>query len=298
MAKLELVHLSGSSFVIPGPTILGLIKRGAEAYLVDSGNDREAGRKILRLCEENGLKIRAILNTHSNADHVGGNEYLQAATGCRIYASKGEKAFIESPRLEGSFLWGGLPTGELDNKFFCASPSRVTDMIEDMGVLGEEDIEFVPLGGHFFDMLGIMTGDRVFYVADCMFGLKVLEKHRIPFIYDVASYKASIRKVQGTQANHYVMSHGEIEKDIGQVAMENLGLVERVEESILGILREERNFDSILKKICDAFGIDLAYGSYALAGSTIRSFLTSLANERKIAYRFTDNEMLWRTPAD
>ena len=298
MAKPELVNLAGSSFVIPGPTNIGLITRGAEAYLIDSGNDKEAGRKILRLCEEKGLAIRAIISTHSNADHIGGNEYIQTATGCKIYASEGEKPLIEAPGLEASLLWGGMPGAELDNKFFRAAPSRVTEPIEDYCALASEGIGFFPLPGHFLDMIGIMTNDKVFYVADSLFGPKVLEKHRIPFIYDVAAYKDSIRKVRATEADYYVMSHGDVERDIGAVADANLGLVERIEESILDILGDEVNFEVVLKDLCGRFGVELGYGSYALVGSTTRSFLSYLAKEKKIAYRFKEGEMLWKAPAD
>ncbi|MEI6385775.1 MAG: MBL fold metallo-hydrolase [Spirochaetota bacterium] len=293
MADLELVQLHGSSHVVPGPTNIGVIIHGSDAFLVDSGNDKEAGRKILRLCESKGLSIKAIINTHSNADHIGANAYLQAKTGCRIFATKGEQAFIESPRLEPGFLWGGFAGTELDNKFFVASPSKVTDSLGDPQVPEPEGIEIIGLPGHFVDMVGVLTEDRVFYIADCMFGPRVMEKHRIPFVYDVAAYKATIERVRNTNAACFVMSHGEVETDIGKTAADNLELIARLEGSILDAMAGESSFEKILAKVATSFGIDLGYGQYALVGSTVRSFLSYLANEKKAIYRFKDNGMLW-----
>jgi len=293
MAALELVHLAGSSFVVPGPTNIGVIESGTEAILVDSGNDKDMGRKLLRLCEDKGLKLKAIVNTHSNADHIGGNQYLQKNTGCRILSSKGEKPFIESPAIEASFLWGGFPVGELDNKFFRAEASTVTDLFGEPGCPDIGGSKIVALPGHFFDMIGVLTKDGVFYMADCLFGRRVLEKHGIPFIYDVSAYKETIRMVQGVEAEFFVMSHGEVQRDIVPLALENLDIVRRVEDSILDIVKMERGFEGILKEVCDRFGIGLDCGRYALVGSTIRSFLTCLRNENRIGFRFHDNAMLW-----
>ncbi|MFZ4615443.1 MAG: MBL fold metallo-hydrolase [Rectinemataceae bacterium] len=293
MADLELVQLHGSSQLVPGPTNIGVILRGSDAFLVDSGNDKEAGRKIFRLCESKGLSIKAIINTHSNADHIGANAYLQAKTGCRIFATKGEQAFIESPCLEPGFLWGGFAGTELDNKFFVASPSKVTDVLEGSDALKSEGIELVPLPGHFVDMVGVLTEDRVFYIADCMFGPRVMEKHRIPFVYDVAAYKASIEMVRNTDAACFVMSHGAVEKDIAETAAANLAVVSKVEDSIIEALSEESGFERILARVATSFEIDLGYGQYALVGSTIRSFLSYLANEKRVSYHFRENQMLW-----
>ena len=46
------------------------------------------------------MNLTAIYNTHSNADHIGGNKYLQGQTGCKIYAPGIECDFTNHKVLE------------------------------------------------------------------------------------------------------------------------------------------------------------------------------------------------------
>ncbi len=69
----------------------------------------KAGKKVRRILDEKGWNLSGVLNMHSNADHIGGNQYLQQQTGCKVYSSGIEKAFTEYPILEPSFLYGGYP---------------------------------------------------------------------------------------------------------------------------------------------------------------------------------------------
>ena len=83
----ELIQVSEHNYYIQCPAKIGLVKlNDTEVCLIDSGSDKDAGRKVRQILDANGWKLRAIYNTHSNADHIGGNKYLQGQTGCRIYA--------------------------------------------------------------------------------------------------------------------------------------------------------------------------------------------------------------------
>ena len=83
----ELVQVQGDSYYIQSPAKIGLVRLGPEEVcLIDSGNDKDAGKKVRQILASNGWRLTAIYNTHSNADHIGGNKYLQAQTGCKIYA--------------------------------------------------------------------------------------------------------------------------------------------------------------------------------------------------------------------
>jgi len=169
MASLSLTLLSGSTYVALGPTNIGVLALGdGSATLIDSGNDDDAGRKILRACEAESLHVSLIANTHSNADHCGGNAFIQARTDCRIAASRQESAFIENPALEPSFLWGGYPLPPLRNKFLLAKSSRVTDLLDAPCPVPGTGIHAFPLPGHFIGMVGFMTPDKVFFAADAV----------------------------------------------------------------------------------------------------------------------------------
>jgi glyoxylase-like metal-dependent hydrolase (beta-lactamase superfamily II) len=287
-----LVNLRGDTWIIPGPTNVGVINFGDEAYIVDSGNDKEAGRRINRLLTEKGWKLAGIINTHSNADHVGGNDYLQRMHNCRIYATRAEKAFIETPTIEASFLWGGFPPPELRNKFFEAKPSVVTDEIEG-GKSIREGIECVPLAGHYFGMVGAITADGVFFVGDCAFGEATLAKHPIPFIYDVAEFRKTLDTLAGTPAALYVPSHGNVVDNAVPLARANAERVDEIEMSVLRAVSGRATFEAVLKAVCDDFALTLDYPQYALAGSTVRSFLVFLRDTSRVTADFADNRMYW-----
>ena len=286
-------QLTDSTWVLEGPTNIGFIENNNEVILIDSGNDKESGRKINKILKEKNWNLKAVINTHSNADHIGGNRYLQINLNCEIYSPEIEEAFIRYPKLETALLWGGLEIRDLRNKFFHAKPSEPTRIIKENEEL-EFGIKTFPLKGHFVNMIGIMSPDNAVFLADSIFGQTVIGKYGIPFIYEVAEFKNSIRKIKEIKAEYYIPSHGEVEKDIIETADKNLGLVDDIESNLIQILQKEKSFDIILKEICDCYNLNLNAGQYALVGSTIRSFLTYLYDIDKIEYRFTGNLMQWK----
>ena len=80
----ELVQAGERTYYINSPAKIGLYLEGErDVYLIDSGNDKDAGRKVKKLLEQNGWELRAIINAQSNADHIGGNRFLQERYHCK-----------------------------------------------------------------------------------------------------------------------------------------------------------------------------------------------------------------------
>ena len=74
----DLNQVGERSYYINCPAKIGIYKSNdTDVYLIDSVNDKDAGRKVRKILSENGWNLKGIINTHSNADHIGGNKYLQ-----------------------------------------------------------------------------------------------------------------------------------------------------------------------------------------------------------------------------
>lgn len=289
----ELLQVKNNSYYIQSPAKIGLVRlNGTDACLIDSGSDKEAGRKVRQILEKNGWRLTAIFNTHSNADHIGGNKYLQSQTGCKIYAAGIERDFTNHPILEPAFLYGGFPPSELRHKFLLAGESCAEYLTPEAL---PEGMETIPLHGHFFDMVGFRTSDNVVYLADCLSSAATLEKYQIGFIYDVAAYLDTLAAVSEMQADMFVPAHAEATENIAPLAKLNIDKVHEIAEKILSLCTEPRCFEDILKRLFTAYGLAMNFEQYALVGSTVRSYLSWLKEDGRLEAVFEDNMLLWRT---
>lgn len=288
----ELIQVSESCYYIESPAKIGLVRLNeTDVCLIDSGSDKDAGRKVRQHLDKNGWRLTAIYNTHSNADHVGGNQYLQKQTGCTVYAPGIECDITRHPLLEPSFLYGGFPPAELRHKFLMAQPSDAHELTADVLPKG---FELLPLPGHFFDMVGFRTAEDVVYLADCLSSRETLDKYQIPFIYDVAAYLTTLETVKAMQARMFVPAHAAAAEDMSQLAQYNIDKVQQVADRILTLCAQPLCSEVLLQKLFTAYGLDMTFQQYALVGSTVRSFLSWLKGEGRLTAEFADNMLLWR----
>jgi len=288
----ELIQVSGSSYYVQSPAKIGLVRlNDTDVCLIDSGSDKDAGRKARQLMEKNGWHLTAIYNTHSHADHIGGNRYLQSQTGCRLYAPGAECAVTRHTVLEPSMLYGGCPPKELRHKFLMAQESDAAYLTAD--VL-PEGFQLLPLPGHCMDMVGFRTADDVVYLADCVSSRETLEKYRIGYIYDVGAYLATLEAVKAMTAKAFVPAHAEVTEDIAPLAQHNIDTVQEVGGAITALCAAPQTFEELLKALFDRYGMVMTFEQYALVGATVRSYLTWLKETGRVTAEFADNRMLWR----
>ncbi len=288
----ELIQVSERSYYIQSPAKIGLVRlEGQDVCLIDSGNDKDAGRKVRQLLDANGWHLTAIYNTHSNADHIGGNRYLQGQTGCKIYAPGIDCAFTRHPVLEPSFLYGGYPCKDLRHKFLMAQESDAQELTEDSL---PEGFSILPLPGHFFDMTGFRTPDNVVYLADCLSSRETLDKYQIGFIYDVAAYLNTLEMVKSLQAKMFVPAHAAASEDITGLAQYNIDKVLEIGDKITGICQDPLCFEAILQKLFMDYGLTMNFEQYVLVGSTVRSYLAWLKDTGRVNALFENHMLLWQ----
>lgn len=287
----ELKQLSDISYYVESPAKIGLVKLNEnDVCLIDSGSDKDAGRKVRKILDENGWNLTAIYNTHSNADHIGGNKYLQNQTGCKIYAKGIECDFTRHTVLEPSFLYGGFPCKDLRHKFLLAQESDAQELTH---ASLPEGFEIIDLPGHFFEMTGFRAPDDTVFLADCLSSRETLDKYRIGFIYDVEEYIKTLEMVKTMEAKVFVPAHAAVTEDISELAQYNIDKVFEISEKIIDICKETMCFEKILQNLFDFYNLTMNFEQYALVGSTVRSYLSWLKDSGKISAEFSENMLLW-----
>lgn len=288
----ELIPVAPHTYYIQSPAKIGVVETSdGHVVLIDSGNDKEAGRKVRQHLDRQGWTLDAIYNTHSNADHIGGNAYLAKQTGCALYAPGIEAAFTQHPILEPALLYGGYPMKALRHKFLLAQESNAQPLTSEYLPAG---FELIPLPGHFFDMIGLRTPDDVVFLADCLSSQATLDKYQISYVYDVAAYLDTLERVKEMHAALFVPAHADATEDIAPLAQYNIDKVNEIAGHILDFCAAPHTFEEVLQHLFTSYDLAMTFEQYALVGSTVRNYLSWLLDSERLSATFTDNRLLWQ----
>lgn len=288
----ELIPVAPHTYYIQSPAKVGVVETSdGHVVLIDSGNDKEAGRKVRQHLDRQGWTLDAIYNTHSNADHIGGNAYLAKQTGCALYAPGIEAAFTQHPILEPALLYGGYPMKALRHKFLLAQESDAQPLTPEHLPAG---FELIPLPGHFFDMVGLRTPDDVVFLADCLSSQATLDKYQISYVYDVAAYLDTLEHVKEMQATLFVPAHADATDNIAPLAQYNIDKVNEIAGHILDFCAAPHTFEEVLQHLFTSYDLAMTFEQYALVGSTVRNYLSWLLDSENLSANFSDNRLLWQ----
>ena len=137
------------------------IIEGKSLYLIDSGVSGCEKQIIdyLNTIGRSVSEIKGIFLTHAHPDHIGSAAWFQEHTGCKIYASEGEKRWIEDIDLE--FRERPIP-----NFYRLAGrSSRVDVVVRDGDLIKPEEgmeIQVRRTAGHSCDGISYLLEDSLF----------------------------------------------------------------------------------------------------------------------------------------
>ncbi|MEG1384875.1 MAG: MBL fold metallo-hydrolase [Oscillospiraceae bacterium] len=287
----KLTQLGAKTYCIEGSTNIGIyLLNDVDVCLIDSGPNESFAREILDIINSNGWNISAVMCTHSHADHIGGNGFLQRKTGCKIYASPLELPLAAHSLIESAVFFGAYPNELLRSDFFMAQPSS----IELFGSEGcPEELEIIPLGGHFLDMVGIRTPDGVLFLADSLAGEKALDEFHITFMFDVKSCLETIEFLSTRQDRWFVPSHSPAMRDIGALCQKNALMIHEIKSNILSLLVSPLCLDDLLEMLFTRYSTPVNLIQYTLVSSTVRSFLSYLSDLGLVAPIAEGKKLKW-----
>ena len=289
------IQLSKKVFYLPGGVnSVILVGEDEQAVLVDTGGDKDAGRRIRKACDALEVTPVAIVNTHSHADHYGGNDYLVRNLDLPVYAPPFEASIMQSPYLEPVYLFGGAkPPKELTSKWLLAKPSPVHHLLEPGTLeLAGLTLEIIESSGHAHTHYAVKV-DNVLFAADAVFGESALEKYPLPFGQDIGGQIASAKKM-GTQEVRVILpGHGEPTEEVGELVQKNVEVFQRaadvIEEVCTGV-----DTATVLKRTCQKLHITMTdLPRYYLNLCTVMAYLTYLREAERVELLLQDNAPIW-----
>ena len=287
----ERIELTPRCSYIEGAARIGLIRcGGGECVAVDGGDSPAAAQALLDHLKESGERLTAVFNTHTHADHVGGNATLQNATGCAVYVPDGEVGIARHPALNAALLYGGCPGPDQRHPFFLAAPSDAASLT---GAALPEGVEAIPLPGHSPCMTAYRC-DGVLFLGDALCARETLEKCPLSFVWDLAAYRESIRRVMTLEAAWYLPAHAPALREVKTLAQFHLDCADAVEERILSLCGEPVGFDELLAALMKSYGLHPGPNRWLLTSSTLRSYLSALTESGRLKADFTSPAPTYR----
>ncbi len=290
---MRLRNITGRTFAIEYPSAVGIyVLEDKSCILIDSGASEVYGRRTLKILEARGWHVAAIVNTHAHGDHSGGNKYIQDASGCRIYTSSLEAAYLNHPVLAAYSLYHSVPMQALKSKYYTVPSGTVnTPLKHNLLELQGEKFTVWNLPGHSLGHIGIETPDKVLFAGDSLIEERIISKHSFPHLEDVESQFRSLELLK--KSGIIYLSHGGLVENNDviiesnhELIINNLALVEEVIKG--GCSRED-----IIRKLADNNMFAVKEYNYFRLMTTIAAYLAFLHNNGRVGMAVQGGSLLF-----
>lgn len=290
---MDLTKLSDRTYYIQGPVNVGVITlEKSRVILVDSGIDSNYAKKIHELLSDYRYKVAYILNTHSHADHVGGNNFFQKNFGCKILASPLEAPIIEYPLIQSTLLFSGAPTQDMMNRFIMALPSEPEIFTENQLTIEDLNLKVLDLPGHSINQKGFLVEETAF-IADSLFPDNFFIRHSLPFNYDPMAHLQTLEALKNLSAKYYVGGHLPHTRNINTIIASNAANVNNALAFMRRLLKVPQSQERVIKGFLDHYGLKKTGWQYYLFRATVNGYLSALHKHGEVKYKVLDNLAVW-----
>ena len=215
-------------------------------YLIDSGvfGCEKQIMDYLDSIGRNIAEIKGIFLTHAHPDHIGSAAWFQKHTGCRIYASEGEKRWIEDIDLQ--FKERPIP-----NFYQLAGKSSKVDVVVKDGDKIELEagltISVIRTAGHSCDEISYLACGNMFI------GDSVPVKGDIPIFIDEQEMRKTLhilKEIRGVQMYYPAWDQTYTAEMMEKKLREASELVDLLKKTV-SELDEGAELSVLVDRVCD-----------------------------------------------
>ncbi len=315
---MTLTPITDHTAYLPGANNLGIITTGdGGAIAIDTGLDKDIGRRLRKALDEAGLQLRAIISTHHHADHIGGNDYLvRNVPGVQVHAPPLEATFIEYPLLEPTYLnYGASPIKPLRTRWLMAKGTPIHHLIGSANAIiagasfsyevAGVPLEIIGLPGHSLAQIGVVY-DGVCFAADGFFGHSIIAKHGILYAHDIALQLATFERLMQRSDTCYLPGHGELTpaSEIQAVLAANRDATLHATDLVRAAVAEPGDTTAITARVLHAFEQEQAPDAatapaatipqYAIFAGAVVAHLSYLEQRGEVQVVLQDRQLLWQ----
>ena len=219
--------------------------------------------------------------------------YLQETTGCEIYASPIEAAFIENPILIPYTLFSANPIKALKNKYLMPEASQVDFRVEEGELfINNTRFKILSLPGHSLEHTGIITPDDILFAGDSLISIDILKGFPFLYLADVEKHLDTLNTLKSLDVAQIFLSHGGLQDNIAELIDYNYRTLMNLLEYLLEVMDQPREREEILPLVVQKFNLPLNRNQYVLIMASLSACLSYLCNTKQ-AKVYTENNSLF-----
>jgi glyoxylase-like metal-dependent hydrolase (beta-lactamase superfamily II) len=274
---MKLTQVKGNTYYInPNFIDLGFYRiNEKKTILIDSGFHKTAKNEIIPFMRSRNMIVSGVLCTHGHIDHAGGNNILKKEFGAQIATP-----YTENILCENSYNMYVLSDhlrfrvyGETIPYYEYKTDVIIYPDYEDIYFLGV-DFKILKINGHSPYQIGYITPDNVAYLGDSLLSEEMVEKTKLPYIFDIGEDMRSKNYLKNLECDKYILSHSGVYDDISLLINKNIEHIQSRIEILLDLLKEPSTFDEYTAKIIERLDIYDDLRKIVYIQRTVRSYLS------------------------
>jgi len=231
---------------------------GRKCYLIDTGVDgsEELIADYMMTLGRDIKEIQAVLLTHSHPDHIGAASEIKRISGCEVYASAGERNWIEY--IDQQFAERPIPN------FYglLKKPVAIDNVVKDGDLIDFETgltFKVYETSGHSQESLSyFLLQDRILFTGDA-----------IPVVGEIPIYVSKNRSM-ATLEQLYALNNVEtfcsawdqVRDQAGgkaaiMAALNHIKLIDATVQAVKSEFRRSQDDDTIIVEVCERLNMNM-----------------------------------------